>query len=184
MAPRTPVDELFAACGPPRPGLTSQDPGHHTRRPIGHLSPDPSGGPLLAACTCAPGTPSAASPGEINPVVRGWMQYYGAFYRSALLPLLRRINAYLMRWLRKKYKRLASAKKARAAGSASPPSIPGCSPTGRGCPIPGGQDDRSRVTGDCQVRICGARRGSSSGLPDLSDAGRSPVAARPWRDHG
>ena len=51
---------------------------------------------------------------EINPVVRGWMQYYGAFYRSALLPLLRRINAYLMRWLRKKYKRLASKKKARA----------------------------------------------------------------------
>lgn len=29
-------------------------------------------------------------------------------------PGLRRINAYLMRWLRKKYKRLAPAKKARA----------------------------------------------------------------------
>jgi hypothetical protein len=51
---------------------------------------------------------------EINPVVRGWMQYYGAFYRSALLPLLRRINAYLRRWLRNKYKRLASQNKARA----------------------------------------------------------------------
>jgi group II intron reverse transcriptase/maturase len=51
---------------------------------------------------------------EINPVVRGWMQYYGAFYRSALLPLLRRINAYLMRWLRKKYKRLHPPDKARA----------------------------------------------------------------------
>jgi RNA-directed DNA polymerase len=51
---------------------------------------------------------------EINPVVRGWMQYYGAFYRSALLPLLRRVNAYLMRWLRKKYKRLRPPKKARA----------------------------------------------------------------------
>ena len=51
---------------------------------------------------------------EINPVVRGWMQHYGRYYRSALLPLLRRINAYLMRWLRKKYKRLAPAKKARA----------------------------------------------------------------------
>ena len=51
---------------------------------------------------------------EINPIVRGWMQYYGAFYRSALLPLLRRINAYLMRWIRKKHKRLAPAKKARA----------------------------------------------------------------------
>ena len=33
----------------------------------------------------------------INPIVRGWMQYYGAFYRSALYPLLTRINAYLMR---------------------------------------------------------------------------------------
>jgi RNA-directed DNA polymerase len=35
---------------------------------------------------------------KINPVVRGWMQYYGAFYRSALHPFLQRINAYLMRW--------------------------------------------------------------------------------------
>jgi len=24
----------------------------------------------------------------VNPVVRGWMNYYGAFYRSALYPLL------------------------------------------------------------------------------------------------
>ena len=93
---------------------------------------------------------------EINPIVRGWMQYYGAFYRSALLPLLRRINSYLMRWLRKKYKRLAPKKKARPAGNASPPSTPGSSPTGHGCPIPGGQDDRSRVTGDCYARICGS----------------------------
>jgi RNA-directed DNA polymerase len=52
---------------------------------------------------------------EINPVVRGWMQYYGAFYRSALHPVLQRINAYLMRWLRDKYKRLRPMKKAEAA---------------------------------------------------------------------
>ncbi|MEU4539969.1 group II intron reverse transcriptase/maturase [Streptosporangium sp. NPDC023825] len=51
---------------------------------------------------------------QINPVVRGWMQYYGAFYRSALHPLLARINAYLMRWSRNKYKRLRSRKKAQA----------------------------------------------------------------------
>ncbi|SEG94218.1 RNA-directed DNA polymerase [Thermomonospora echinospora] len=49
---------------------------------------------------------------RINPVVRGWMQYYGAFYRSALYPLLARINAYLMRWSRNKYKRLRGRKKA------------------------------------------------------------------------
>ncbi len=52
---------------------------------------------------------------RINPVVRGWMQYYGAFYRSALHPFLQRINTYLMRWIRKKYKRLKGYRKAQAA---------------------------------------------------------------------
>ncbi len=52
---------------------------------------------------------------RINPIVRGWMNYYGAFYRSALHPLLERINAYLMRWIRKKYKRLRGRKKAQDA---------------------------------------------------------------------
>ena len=46
----------------------------------------------------------------INPVVAGWMRYYGAFYRSALYPLLARINAYLVRWIRKKYRRLQGPK--------------------------------------------------------------------------
>jgi RNA-directed DNA polymerase len=54
----------------------------------------------------------AALARRINPIVRGWMQYYGTFYRSVLYPLLQRINAYLMRWLRKKYKRLKGARKA------------------------------------------------------------------------
>jgi RNA-directed DNA polymerase len=49
---------------------------------------------------------------DINPVVRGWMEYYGAFYRSAMYPLLQRINAYLVRWIRKKYERLKATKKA------------------------------------------------------------------------
>jgi RNA-directed DNA polymerase len=48
----------------------------------------------------------------INPIVAGWMQYYGTFYRSALYPLLSRINAYLVRWIRKKYKRLQGKKNA------------------------------------------------------------------------
>jgi RNA-directed DNA polymerase len=42
----------------------------------------------------------------VNPVLRGWMRYYGRFYRSALNRLLGRINAYLVRWIRNKYKRL------------------------------------------------------------------------------
>jgi RNA-directed DNA polymerase len=52
---------------------------------------------------------------RVNPVVRGWMNYYGAFYRSALYPLLTRINAYVMRWSRNKYKRLRNRKLAQAA---------------------------------------------------------------------
>ena len=63
-------------------------------------------------CTTAPVTPSPTSRERINPIVRGWMQYYGAFYRSALYPLLSRINAYLVRWIRKKYKRLRAKRKA------------------------------------------------------------------------
>jgi hypothetical protein len=36
----------------------------------------------------------------------------GKFYRSKMYPLLSRINAYLMRWIRKKYKRLRAKRKA------------------------------------------------------------------------
>lgn len=50
----------------------------------------------------------------INPIVAGWMRYFGRFYRSELYPLLRRINSYLMRWARQKYKRLAGFKRFRA----------------------------------------------------------------------
>ena len=43
---------------------------------------------------------------SINPVVQGWINYYGRFYKSRLYPVLRRINAYLLRWATRKYKRL------------------------------------------------------------------------------
>jgi RNA-directed DNA polymerase len=49
---------------------------------------------------------------DINDVVRGWMNYYGRFYRSKMYPLLSRINAYLVRWIRKKYERLRAKRKA------------------------------------------------------------------------
>ena len=42
----------------------------------------------------------------INPIVRGWINYYGRFYKSMLYPTLKRINEYLVRWARRKYKRL------------------------------------------------------------------------------
>jgi group II intron reverse transcriptase/maturase len=48
----------------------------------------------------------------INATVRGWMAYYGAFYRSALYPLFHRINTYLLRGLMAKYRNLRTWKKA------------------------------------------------------------------------
>ncbi len=41
-----------------------------------------------------------------NPIVQGWINYYGRFYKSMLYPVLRRINEYLIRWAMRKYKRL------------------------------------------------------------------------------
>lgn len=41
----------------------------------------------------------------INPVIRGWYQYYGKFYRTALKWLWRNINHYLTHWVMRKYKR-------------------------------------------------------------------------------
>ncbi len=43
---------------------------------------------------------------DINPQVRGWVNYYGAFYRSELGFLARRINEHLVRWAMHKFKRL------------------------------------------------------------------------------
>ncbi len=41
----------------------------------------------------------------INPQVRGWINYYGAFYRSELRFLAWRINEHLTRWAMHKFKR-------------------------------------------------------------------------------
>jgi RNA-directed DNA polymerase len=49
----------------------------------------------------------------MNPVIRGWMTYYGRFYRTELHGLLRRINTYLVRWARRKFKRLRAFKRAK-----------------------------------------------------------------------
>ena len=50
----------------------------------------------------------------INPIVRGWMTYWGRYYRTEMDPLLKRINTYLLRWARKKYRRLRSFKRLKA----------------------------------------------------------------------
>jgi group II intron reverse transcriptase/maturase len=43
---------------------------------------------------------------EVNPVLRGWLAYFTAFYPSNVIPLLGRVDRHLMHWARRKYKRL------------------------------------------------------------------------------
>jgi RNA-directed DNA polymerase len=49
----------------------------------------------------------------LNPIVAGWINYYGRFYRSAIYPLLRRVNADLRRWAGRKYRRLRTDQRCR-----------------------------------------------------------------------
>ena len=41
-----------------------------------------------------------------NPCIRGWITYYSHFYKTQLRPTLKRIDAYVIRWARRKFKRM------------------------------------------------------------------------------
>jgi len=41
-----------------------------------------------------------------NTYIQGWINYYGNFYRTQLRPILKRIDLYVIRWARRKFKRL------------------------------------------------------------------------------
>jgi RNA-directed DNA polymerase len=41
-----------------------------------------------------------------NPVLQGWLNYYGAYYRSAIYPVWQHFNMTLVAWAMKKYKKL------------------------------------------------------------------------------
>lgn len=50
----------------------------------------------------------------INPAVRGWINYYGAHYRSELGYTMYQLNSYLSRWVFRKYKRFKGRQWAKA----------------------------------------------------------------------
>ena len=121
-----------------------------------------------AGAAGGPGKPTGSDPGRAprsDPT--------GAFCRSALYPLLRRINSYLMRWLMNKYKGYRTWKKAIRAWTERPRLAAVLRPLGLGeTGPPDDQDNKSRITGDRYVRICG-----SPGV-------RFPRATRPFSRPG
>ncbi len=49
---------------------------------------------------------------SFNPVLHGWISYYGKFYKSKPSPIFDQLNYSLVRWTRRKYKRLGSTSQA------------------------------------------------------------------------
>ncbi|MBP0593662.1 group II intron reverse transcriptase/maturase [Paraburkholderia sp. LEh10] len=47
---------------------------------------------------------------QLNPLLRGWIDYYGRFAPSALAPLLRYVNQTLLAWAMRKFKRFKAHK--------------------------------------------------------------------------
>src|SRR5664280_1100303 len=48
---------------------------------------------------------------DVNPVLRGWLNYFTTFYPTAVIPIGRRMDRHLRRWARRKYKRLERSDK-------------------------------------------------------------------------
>ncbi len=46
----------------------------------------------------------------LNPIMRGWIAYYGKFYRSAMYAIIRHVNKTLIRWVMRKYKAIRRSK--------------------------------------------------------------------------
>ena len=49
---------------------------------------------------------------KFNPILRGWIEYYGRYNRSALYPVLRHFNKTLETWAIRKFKKLKSKTRA------------------------------------------------------------------------
>jgi group II intron reverse transcriptase/maturase len=47
---------------------------------------------------------------RLNPLLRGWIEYYGRYTPSALQPMFRHVNLTLLGWLRRKFKRFKAHK--------------------------------------------------------------------------
>ena len=104
--------------------------------------------------------------GWLNPIIAGWMNYYGRYYRTAMDPLLQRVNTYMRRWAAGNTSGCGPSSGSSGGGPDCSNERPACSPTGGGSAPTLRADQKSPVTGDCHAGIRGSR-------------GRIPPATRP-----
>ena len=96
---------------------------------------------------------------EINPVIRGWIQYYGQFMRSEVRSAVQNIDAYLVRWAMGKYKRLRGRKRRASAWLERIGVIGEISLFIGQQDSLGGLIDGSRMSREAHVRFCERPRG-------------------------
>jgi group II intron reverse transcriptase/maturase len=49
---------------------------------------------------------------EYNSIIRGWINYYGNYYKSAMRPVFQHLNRRLVRWAQRKYRRYQHQRRA------------------------------------------------------------------------
>ena len=94
----------------------------------------------------------------VNPVLAGWLAYFTRFYPTAVIPLCKRIDRHLIRWAKRKYKRLERGDKRawawlaavteRCSGSARPDQPGTQPPHSPAVPCAPAPDLGARVTSD------------------------------------
>jgi hypothetical protein len=89
-----------------------------------------------------------------NPVVRGWLNYYGRYYRSKCAQVLRHFNEALGRWVQRKYKRFKRRERASMHWlGASRDGTPSCLSRGNKA-YDRRLGGKSRMTRERPVRFC------------------------------
>ena len=122
----------------------------------------------------------------INPIVRGWSSITARSTGRRCMASSRASTPTCCAGSDESTNGCGPSPRPRRAGAGSPPRAPPCSPTGSGAAPPGDQDDKSRMSREAHVRICGGRglcpeftltEGSSAGTQGYSvDLGR----VDPW----
>src|ERR1700739_1994039 len=79
--------------------------GFSTRR-LRHLQFQPNPGRHLLGASSSQHKSLQDLDAMYHPGIRAWINYYSHFYKTQLRPTLKRINLYVIRWARRKFKRL------------------------------------------------------------------------------
>jgi hypothetical protein len=120
----------------------------------------------------------------LNPIIAGWIRYYGRFYRTALDPFLRRINTYLRRLPGESTNDCGLINASAGGGPGCSHENPAYSPIGASSAPTA--DQKSPVTGDCHAGIRGSRGLQRPSPPDtvLSSFPRMPYSFLRGSLHG